>query len=264
MTTSNVPNILYHYTTLEGLLGIIRDKEIWASSIWHLNDTSEFAYTLDLVRGELKDGCFKKHKCRDAILQKLDLITQMYKLRRYVTSFSEDDDLLSQWRAYGGKGGGFTIGFNVRRLRQAGATPEYQLKKCIYEREEQLEILEKGTHDCAEKPDPVDAFLACAFENATIFKDKSFHEESEWRLISPPDSEFSDKPPETRYPETRAGRYMLIPYRKFPYPKDSLVRVKIGPTPHPDQSKLSVETLLQTKGFNNVEIQYSTIPFRNW
>lgn len=47
-TQSNVPGeepkepeLLYHYTTQEGLLGILKDRCIWATHIRYLNDTSE-------------------------------------------------------------------------------------------------------------------------------------------------------------------------------------------------------------------------------
>jgi hypothetical protein len=36
------PKLLYHYTTLDGLLGILDKKELWATGISYLNDTSEF------------------------------------------------------------------------------------------------------------------------------------------------------------------------------------------------------------------------------
>ncbi|MGA3345583.1 MAG: HepT-like ribonuclease domain-containing protein, partial [Terracidiphilus sp.] len=35
------PELLYHYTTQEGLLGILKSRSIWASHIRFLNDTSE-------------------------------------------------------------------------------------------------------------------------------------------------------------------------------------------------------------------------------
>ena len=47
------PAILYHYTTQQGLLGIIRDKEIWASHTQYLNDAREFRHALDLIKEEL-------------------------------------------------------------------------------------------------------------------------------------------------------------------------------------------------------------------
>jgi hypothetical protein len=38
------PEILYHYTTREGLLGILRSRTVWATSIRFLNDASEYTY----------------------------------------------------------------------------------------------------------------------------------------------------------------------------------------------------------------------------
>ena len=40
--------ILYHYTTAEGLRGIIEDKAIWASDYRFLNDATEFEYGMSL------------------------------------------------------------------------------------------------------------------------------------------------------------------------------------------------------------------------
>jgi hypothetical protein len=46
---SHRPDILYHYTTQEGLLGILREGVIRASSIQHLNDSSEFTYAISVA-----------------------------------------------------------------------------------------------------------------------------------------------------------------------------------------------------------------------
>ena len=52
-----LPNKLYHYTSIDGLLGIIRNKNIWASDIQYLNDKEEFVRTIKLLRGKtLKIG----------------------------------------------------------------------------------------------------------------------------------------------------------------------------------------------------------------
>ena len=40
--------ILYHYTSLEGLLGIIESKSIWATNVLYLNDASELNYSINL------------------------------------------------------------------------------------------------------------------------------------------------------------------------------------------------------------------------
>src|SRR6266568_442547 len=41
---------LYHYTSQEGLLGILSSKTLWATRIQSLNDSTEFAYTLALLK----------------------------------------------------------------------------------------------------------------------------------------------------------------------------------------------------------------------
>src|ERR1700684_352024 len=45
--------IVYHYTSQRGLIGILTTKKIWATSIRYLNDSMEFAYTLDLMKAYL-------------------------------------------------------------------------------------------------------------------------------------------------------------------------------------------------------------------
>ena len=46
-------DVLYHYTTSEGLLGILRDDKLWATDIFHLNDSSEFEYGRTQILFEL-------------------------------------------------------------------------------------------------------------------------------------------------------------------------------------------------------------------
>ena len=52
-TSQAQQELLYHYTTQEGLLGILRDKCIWATDIRYLNDTSEGQIFTKLFLDEL-------------------------------------------------------------------------------------------------------------------------------------------------------------------------------------------------------------------
>jgi hypothetical protein len=47
------PPILYHYTTQQGLLGIINNQEIWATHTQYLNDSREFCHATELMREEV-------------------------------------------------------------------------------------------------------------------------------------------------------------------------------------------------------------------
>ena len=50
--------VLYHYTSLEGLLGILdikssQPQSIWATNIFYLNDASELNYSIKLIKNEI-------------------------------------------------------------------------------------------------------------------------------------------------------------------------------------------------------------------
>jgi hypothetical protein len=45
------PDHLYHYTSIEGLMGILTNRSLWATEIYFLNDTQELRYS---------DGVLKK------------------------------------------------------------------------------------------------------------------------------------------------------------------------------------------------------------
>ena len=44
------PEILYHYTTAKGLLGIFNTKSIWATHVSYLNDEQEFVYITTIFK----------------------------------------------------------------------------------------------------------------------------------------------------------------------------------------------------------------------
>src|SRR6267154_2871182 len=112
------PALLYHYTDQNGLLGIIKNREIWATHHQCLNDTQEFLHAKDLIRNEIDN------RRKTANPDSLSLLQTMRSaldgpgnedVNLYVASFSEDGDSLPQWRAYGGAAG-FALGFRGSEL----------------------------------------------------------------------------------------------------------------------------------------------------
>src|SRR6267378_2307536 len=127
---------LFHYTTQDGLLGIIRDKELWVSSILHMNDAAEFNYTVELVRETIKN------KRKNEKPPRTDLYDEILKqLRRFedmtifVGSFSERRDSLSQWRAYTHNGIGFSVGFEYEYLNRCAQRQGYIIRRCNYDKD---------------------------------------------------------------------------------------------------------------------------------
>lgn len=107
----------YHYTDINGFMGIMQNKELWASNTRFLNDETECLEGLLLaqeITREYSEACTDKAKKFLSSFHKVvqDRIDKGSKKNFYSISFCEDGDLLSQWRGYGIKGG-ISIGFDL-------------------------------------------------------------------------------------------------------------------------------------------------------
>ncbi len=269
------PEELFHYTSQDGLLGILRNRELWASKAIFMNDEAEFRLALDLARKDIWNRSLED-KLRDELLEDISSIESV---NVFVCSFSEKGDLLSQWRGYCPAGAGYSLGFDASYVRSVAARTGFYLGKCTYKAEEQEEVVRELVDVAIEKrnnrssrsavrPETSDTHPVwqLTFQDALAFaapllKHESFSEEDEWRLISPPigyeDPSFSH----------RRGPSHLVPFFKIRLSDDdepiSLSRVIIGPTPHPGLAEDAVLTLL---GSLRVDcgIDLSRIPFRAW
>src|ERR1019366_2322110 len=96
---------VYHYTSADGISGIIGNHEIWMSNTAFMNDTTE------LKSLENDTGIEGKDFANDAIKKAWHRMKDRRGINKpdyYMASFSEEPDLLEQWRAYGN----FCIGFD--------------------------------------------------------------------------------------------------------------------------------------------------------
>lgn len=268
------PKRLYHYTTATGLLGILKEKKIWATHTQYLNDLLEFRHAIGIVQDELavmKDTSQDRDCAR--ILEKLQKNTKgIERANVCVTSFSEDRDSLSQWRAYCGAGAGFSIGFSGEFLTSA-LDDDCFLMPCLYDEDRQRifvrSILERvmrenegslKDHDASLDASTVGAKLnAHLLAYAAMLKHPSFKGEREWRISGLFNCE--------RF-EYRPGSSMIIPYYSIPLDADGvpfrIEEVVVGPAPYPEQSSRSVESLLLKCGLTDVRVDMSTVPYRNW
>ena len=229
---------LYHYTTLKGLEGIINSRSIWLTHVSTLNDPSELKYgeeiilnLLDEVRGEERD---------ENILQLIKYLSEFVKsfnaatFQTYVACFCEEENLLSQWRAYGARGGGYNLGFRF------GSTTKFYhsldeeknshviLRKIIYDLDEQRKLISnyissiiKSTNkaiihfkETTGIPDAWSTIAATEAVNILLdlklsFKNPVFAEEKEWRLIKGRQADY--KPEQLMFRESNDG---FIPYLK--------------------------------------------------
>lgn len=237
MHSTSVDLPLYHYTKLEGLKGIIRNRSIWFTHTSTLNDPTELIYGKQLILNQLNNELNKNHeeiivKFLHALIGEINRFDKiMYET--YVACFCESDNLLSQWRGYAHGGGGYNLGFSFtsdikfyQTLDNIEKDSHIILRKIIYKENDQNQLIaDYITSILSYAGDAIKYFqshggipeiweLMAAMESANIlcdlmlsFKNPVFIEENEWRLIL------------VRQPEHKANQLkfrenekLLIPY----------------------------------------------------
>ena len=275
------PEILYHYTGQEGLLGIVRAKEIWASHTQYLNDQQEFRYAIEIVRDELSQmvqrADTQTRPFVDEMNQAMREHRRMESINVCVCSFSEEGDGLSQWRAYGEGVAKFSIGFSGDLLRQVSRQLDFWLVPCLYGEQEQRELVrgllrdvlqenmtrvtQRNVKGDSRKPPRGGNLIEYLFRYAPILKHKTFLEEREWRIVTRPLACTRD-----RF-DYRSGRSMLIPYYRIPLTGKNIEfgikRIVVGPAPYGAQAVEAVNSLV-LKHDLDVQVTGSVVPFRNW
>lgn len=110
----NFGNRLYHYTSLNTFLSMIKNREIWMSSTGSMNDRKETTYFIELLENELKAYC------RQDFFEKV--YAQIPLNYKYAFCLSTEKDDAAQWERYGDSAMGVCLSFNVG-----------ELYKCLYE-----------------------------------------------------------------------------------------------------------------------------------
>ena len=297
------PPILYHYTTLSGICGIVGTQCLWATSIRHLNDSTEFTYAHRVLR-EVLEGATRGTTAGvsaavEFMVSYLDVSERwvassfMGKFgTTYVVSLSTDPDKLSQWRAYCA-GGGYSLGLRLEALRAVERHHGFGLVQCSYDRNKHVaeaqviadrvmaavdalpaDILPNIAPGGSHSPRAIQSWLFPIrqkmteeiLQRAAIWKHPAFIEEAEWRLVSEQRLE--------RKVKFRAGRTAIIPYVEIALDEIEetqisnmtavLSHVYVGPCPEPELAVGSVQHLLDANRMSCPQISLSSIPYRHW
>lgn len=277
------PKLIYHYTDIKGLKGIVENQELWLTDFAFLNDSKEISHGIECTNEILKK---KISDIADPFFSQL-LFTVEEKLkiknspRICLICYSCDNDSLGQWRGYGHGGKGVAIGMPSDSYYFFGLEEIY-LGLVVYDRKVQLNLIENFIHFfhesyrtdkdyCDEKKDElyISLMLSTLFEFFAFFKDSSFTEEREFRLIHiEHPSVYGDgllKPASRRF---RTSSNFLIPYcttkdiRNGDDKRVQITEVVIGPHPEKDFVRNGIREFLDTNGYHETEIKLSNIPFR--
>jgi hypothetical protein len=278
-------SVLYHYTSLAGLMGIVPDRALRATEVHYVTDASEIRLTAHLLHGAaeaLGDRDEFGQRLFSQFLRWLDNRVTELGHAVFVGCFTANGSLLSQWRSYSDPGKGISIGFDPNKLLEAAASQSWRVGQCIYDqtRQHQLAMSMLGAIEALarERFDSPERLLFNALQHffaeveadilriAALLKNHAFVEEQEWRVISPIISNFVG----ASAIGFREGRSMLIPFMTFelPHGENSTLDIEhvwIGPTPHPMPSVVAITNYLsRQRAHPRRGVSYSGIPYRTW
>ena len=204
----------YYYCSLNTFLNIIKNKQIYLSDPLKMNDTLEIKWYIEKLNNEdrtlsgldfdVPESIFEMMKLRshldftfEEFMEKLDSRGQR---SVYISCFSKEPDILSQWRAYAEDGTGVSIGFNLEKLSVAS---NILLEKVIYaddvyydSKENDVEIIADQIDvvirekNITKKEEQLETFLHELIPEFVKYKNPAFVEEKEVRLIYCDDMKF--------------------------------------------------------------------------
>ena len=219
---------IYHYTDVNGLMGILRERRFRLSHISTLNDPAEMHYGRKLIGEILAARINEASEVSREFLTQLGSAFQGYSggiQDHFLISFCGKGNLLSQWRTYADQGRGYSLGFTFSPATRISATDnlpfpiEPYFRKVIYRPADQTELVQKwldlalGT--VTTKPRATDEIPMLASQAVSplldmmlCFKSAVFEEENEWRLVR-----VARDNHETHLIDFRGSFGQLVPFR---------------------------------------------------
>jgi hypothetical protein len=147
---SPIPEKLWHYTSIQGFCGITSSKNIFATDIRFLNDSSEFIHARSITEQVIDEAPEKDENgwpLQKNLRQIISLIFEQGalspdSLEIYTASFSAAEDQLGQWRGYSRGSSGMSLGLDLRSLRPSpGVKTLVTFAPCVYKDKEKKELL---------------------------------------------------------------------------------------------------------------------------
>lgn len=290
---------VYHYTSADGITGIIDKHEIWMSNTAFMNDTTELNM-LQNAKSLFKDSDF----VNDAVKHEWQEMLERQWLREkrqtdyYMASFSKQKDSLEQWRAYGN----FCIGFDARKL---AVRKRVFLYSCLYtENDIRRWVLKKERIDewkiLRDDEERRNGAYNLFYVASMKYKNKHFKNEREVRLLASSHHNWLYNNSPEMYEDDLPIHFRRHPVYGFPVPyvkfflenerhentktkketekemKERKLReegtklrellpiteVIVGPMAHQTDAKVACQILLSERGYKNVRVTESNIPYR--
>lgn len=258
------PPVLFHYTDLRGLIGILTEGKIRATMADLLNDRDEVGLGYRII---------DKILAEDDEMQMVasDLRRHLEDDKWFVSCFSEVEDDLSMWRWYGA-GQGYAVGFDsevLTRVSRSWNKSGAELHRVRYGSEKFEEDVRAFI-----QPGRTDEALPSAydlFRRAALVKDVRWASENEWRLLA--FHHTLDGEDDVRELKIHASERGPVPYVELKVwdvnpgsPESALDSVWVGPGGDRADRVAGLKVLLRAAGLapgaEKPKVRVSTAPLR--
>jgi hypothetical protein len=265
---------LFHYTDVSAVKAIFERKKLWLTDLRFMNDSEEMNHGINHILSFLDDDGVQKRLygahaatatefLRDSLGEHVESYMNYNPL--FVCSFSQANDLLSQWRAYGS----YAVEFTADLIGQ-------DLVSCLYDPLDKSHAAYDATlialrgvskylsENGGEVSPGVHQEYSDLIKVAATLKHESFQEEQEVRMII--------EKIDCDYPflfRARAG--ILVPYIEVPISLKSVRSINIGPMRDQELAYRSmcmfIDEVMRLDNYVNVSpdgiaVTKSTTPFR--
>ena len=222
-------SIIYHYCTVETFLNIIRNHTLRLSDLCSSNDKAEMKVLLGALENEIINQYRKREDFLEPVIygmnvdESFEFILKMLisKMENNINQmlfgicFSEEGDLLGQWREYADKGTGVAIGFNIEWIQKLCNNDSFKFSKVNYDYSKDSKLIKKyatGIYsemiraiengetkelidESSNLPYIIHLQEECLFFNSVFQKGNEYKSEEEWLLI------LDDEKTKKNYPE---------------------------------------------------------------
>lgn len=179
------PSVLYHYTSLEGLIGILTSGTLRATLITQLNDRLELRPGLSALTKVLEEH--KAHRVLEELRDKDDD-------RVFVSCFCASPSMIPMWSTYAAAaGGGYAIGIRTEKLKDATvlgvADRRPALRRVSYDRSGAAASIDRLASAMVVEEESDDPQFAEGWsaneilDQAAALKSSPWSYEDEWRLV---------------------------------------------------------------------------------
>lgn len=290
---------LYYYTSISTLENIISKENIWLSNSKYLNDSTEINYTNNLIYDICEEYLNGNEEFDKFFKENIEILLHTIDMElgdTYILSLTENKDSLALWSNYSNYDG-YNLAFNCDYFQNIFTEENYRFidknknsiflnegedfvwyfGEVIYNKEHQENIIKerveflynlyKNFYEFKEDDDFKSLIVYVLYNIAyiaTFFKDESFKEEQEHRLVF----RVINKNIKKQIVKHRISNRVFIPYIELGLNQNTkegnlpMEKITIDYKNNLDIAEMGLRSFLESEGYYKTTIKKSKIPLR--